>query len=129
MKYLRLVIVVLALAAFGCAGPVRPPNLGPVPSSGLKDGRYQAEAEHSPAYVKVEIEIKNGRLVNVNLLQHRYGLGGPAGEVIPGRIVKEQSTDVDAVSGATGSSVLIMTAVQAALDQARIDRDPAQGEK
>ncbi|MBE9570731.1 MAG: FMN-binding protein, partial [Proteobacteria bacterium] len=39
-------------------------------------------------------------------------------EVIPGRIVSEQSTVVDAVTGATNSSRVIMNAVQRAVEKA-----------
>jgi uncharacterized protein with FMN-binding domain len=46
-------------------------------------------------------------------------MGGKAEIVIVERIIAEQSTRVDAVSGATQSSRVIMHAVQGALDEAR----------
>jgi uncharacterized protein with FMN-binding domain len=45
-------------------------------------------------------------------------LGGPAEEIIPARIIEKQSTNVDAVSGATMSSDAIMNAVQFAIEEA-----------
>jgi uncharacterized protein with FMN-binding domain len=45
-------------------------------------------------------------------------LGGPAEEIIPARIIEKQSTNVDAVSGATMSSDAIMNAVQLAIERA-----------
>ena len=116
---LALVLVLWAVLVTACSTPVKTPDLGPVPM-GLRDGAYQGQAEHFPGRARVEIVIQGGRLTQVRLLEHRYGLGGQAGLLIPDRIVKVQSTDVDAVSGATGSSIIIMQAVQNALEQARL---------
>lgn len=119
MRRLIGLILILIVLFVGCAPKTRPTGLGPIPSSGLKDGVYQAEAESFPGWAQVEIIIENGRLTNISILRERVGLGGEAGKVIPSRIVEEQSTDVDAVSGATGSSYIIMEAVQSALDRAQ----------
>jgi uncharacterized protein with FMN-binding domain len=108
----------VVLLATACSVPVKTSDLGPVPV-GLRDGVYQGQAEHFPGRAMVEIVIEDGFLTQVRLLEHRYGLGGQAGLVIPDRIVQVQSTDVDAVSGATGSSIIIMMAVQNALSLAR----------
>ena len=115
---LALGCLIPVLLASACAGPVKTPDLGPVPM-GLRDGSYQGQAESFPGRARVEITIQGGRLTQIRLLEHRYGLGGQAGLIIPDRIVQVQSTDVDAVSGATGSSIIIMKAVQNALEQAR----------
>ena len=97
----------------------RPPiPLGPVPDSGPADGVYQGKSEIFPCMAEVEIVIRDNRLVDLRMVRERSGLGGKAKEVIPGRIVQAQSTRVDAVSGATRSSRVIMEAVQNALDKA-----------
>jgi len=44
-------------------------------------------------------------------------IGYRANSVIPARIVEKQSTDVDALSGATNSSHVIMNAVQRAVEK------------
>ena len=117
MRLRSAAVFLLLLVLAACSSPVRTPDLGPIPT-GLPDGRYLGEAEHFPAKAKVEVVVRDGRVADVILLEHRYGQGGPAGDAIPGRIVEEQSTDVDAVSGATGSSILIMQAVEQAIDRA-----------
>ncbi len=119
MKRLIGLMLILIVISIGCGPKPRPAGLGPVPPSGLKDGVYRAEAESFPGWAEVEIAIENGRLANVTILRERVGLGGEAGKVIPSRVIEKQSTDVDAVSGATGSSYIIMEAVQSAMDQAR----------
>jgi uncharacterized protein with FMN-binding domain len=44
--------------------------------------------------------------------------GDKANDIIPQRIIAEQSTAVDAVSGATNSSRVIINGVQKALEKA-----------
>ncbi|MFH1138943.1 MAG: FMN-binding protein [Pseudomonadota bacterium] len=113
-------LLILILSSWGCAHRNRPENLGPMPATGLRDGVYRASVAHFPGRADVEVEIRDGRLLEVRMLLDRAFLGTEAGRVMPGRIVAAQSTDVDAVSGATGSSNIILEAVQAALDQARV---------
>ena len=110
----------LGLLLLSACATARPPvPLGPVPDSGLTDGVYQGKAEIFPCMAEVEIVIKDHKLVDVRVVRERTGLGGEAKKVVPGRIVQAQSTSVDAVSGATRSSRVIMEAVQNALDKAR----------
>ncbi len=52
---------------------------------------------------------------------HQTWKGGIAEETIIARIISSQSTRVDAVSGATNSSRVIMNAVQTAIEKAYIN--------
>jgi uncharacterized protein with FMN-binding domain len=116
----RLALPMLAsLLLIACATARPPVPLGPVPQSGLNDGVYQGRAEMFPCMAEVEIVILDHRITDVKVVKERSGLGGKAKQIIPGRIVQAQSTSVDAVSGATRSSRVIMEAVQNALDKAR----------
>jgi uncharacterized protein with FMN-binding domain len=56
-------------------------------------------------------------ITDIKLVMHRNWRGEPAEAVIE-RIVEEQSTDVDVVTGATMSSRVIMNAVEDALKKA-----------
>jgi uncharacterized protein with FMN-binding domain len=109
---MRAVRLCLALWVVGCVTgtvgrPVRPGE--------LEDGVYEGEARSFPNKAKVRVTVKRGRI-----LSHiASGIGHRADDVIPGRIVAEQSTAVDAVTGATNSSRVIMNAVEAALQDAR----------
>jgi uncharacterized protein with FMN-binding domain len=47
--------------------------------------------------------------------------GVKADPIIQERIIESQSTNVDAVSGATNSSYVIMNAVQKAVEKAYVD--------
>ena len=91
---------------------------GPIPPDTLKDGTYDGEAKDGPVKVLVQITIKDQQIAKVDLLRHRTWKGKAAESIIPDRIIDEQSTKVDVVSGATVSSRAIMNAVEAAVKKA-----------
>lgn len=80
----------------------------------IPDGTYVGDYDVSLVYVKVEATVKNGRITDIKLLEHKNGKGEKA-EVIVDRIIKAQSLDVDTVSGATNSSIVIKKAIEIAL--------------
>jgi uncharacterized protein with FMN-binding domain len=59
----------------------------------------------------VEVTVQDGVITNIDILEHKNGRGKSA-EVVADRIMEEQKIDVDAVSGATNSSVVIKKAVE-----------------
>ncbi len=91
---------------------------GPITEGSLKDGVYEGSASVGPVKVVAEVTIDEHRIARVELLEHRTWKGGAAEGVIPGRIIEAQSTQVDAVSGATMSSRAIMNAVEVAIRKA-----------
>lgn len=92
---------------------------GPIVPRGLMDGVYDGQAKNGPVKVKASVKIQAQRIAEITLTEHRNWRGGPAEEVIPARIIDAQSTKVDAVSGATASSIAIMNAVEDAVHKAR----------
>ena len=95
------------------------PRGAPVPLEGLAAGSYQARSISFPNAAKVRVSIVSGRLETVELLTHNASpVGHRCDEVLPARMVEQQSTAVDAVSGATNSSNVIMDAAAKALDLA-----------
>ena len=85
----------------------------------LMDGIYEGSYRNGPNKAVVKVTIIGGRMVHVELVKHSASWKGKkASEIIPRRIVLEQSTRVDEVTGATNSSRVIMNAVQIALEKA-----------
>lgn len=82
--------------------------------SNVSDGVYVGEYDVDFVYAKVEVTVQNGVITNIDILGHKNGRGKPA-EVVADRIVEEQKIDVDTVSGATNSSIVIKKAVENAL--------------
>ncbi len=82
--------------------------------SDIADGVYIGEYDVNFIYAKVEVTVQNGKITNINILEHRNERG-KAAEAITNKIVDEQRIDVDAISGATNSSTVIKKAVENAL--------------
>lgn len=80
----------------------------------VEDGIYRGECDAGYIYAKAEVEIKNGVIVSVNLLEHRNERGKLAEKIVD-NIISEQRIDVDAISGATNSSNVIKKAVEKAV--------------
>lgn len=83
--------------------------------SDIRDGDYIGEYSITPVHVKVEVSVSDHQITNIAILQHDNGLGSKA-ESIVNDVVKKQSLDVDAVSGATVSSKCILKAVENAIE-------------
>ncbi len=90
----------------------------PVDSAKLADGTYQGSFRGGPNKAIVEVTIKDNSIVNINIIEHQAWKGKKIEETIVERIIARQSTRVDAVSGATNSSNVIMNAVQLAIEKA-----------
>ena len=80
----------------------------------VSDGTYTGSYARFPLDVEVEVVINDHKIVQIELLKHRNG-EGQAAETIPAEVVREQSLEVDAVSGATYSSIVILKAIEDAL--------------
>lgn len=104
---------ILTFCLAGCKSAVV--TGGPVDGSRLADGVFRGESKAGPNKAVVEVTIRDQKITEVNLLQSDAWKGHKADAIIPGRIVEKQSTSVDAVSGATNTSNVIMNAVESAL--------------
>ena len=93
---------------------VRETTIGGTDISNIPDGVYVGEYDVDFVYAKVEVTVQNGAVTNIDILEHKNGRGKPA-EIVADRIIQEQRIDVDAVSGATNSSVVIKKAVEDAV--------------
>ena len=113
---LAILLVVSMLALVACGG------------SGAKynDGTYTGSANgfNSETPIEVEVVVKEGKISEVNITKHEESVDdvaavGDALEQVPQAIVKNNSTDIDGVSGATYTSTGIKDAVNAALETAK----------
>lgn len=82
--------------------------------SDVSDGVYIGEYDVNFIYAKVEVTVQNREITDIIILEHRHE-HGKAAETVINEIVDEQRIDVDAVSGATNSSIVIKKAVENAL--------------
>lgn len=80
----------------------------------IPDRVYIGEYDVNFIYAKVEVDVSGGKIIDVRILEHRQERG-KAAEAVANEIVDEQRIDVDTVSGATNSSIVIKKAVEVAL--------------
>ena len=129
MKKIFIVIVVLFLiilfAAVSCSAfmqngmeeakkelmSINDPDL-----SKVKDGVCKGNKETVLVKADVEVSVFNNKITSINKIRHENGKGKPA-EVIIDNMVKENTTNVELVSGATMSSLVIRAAVIDALNK------------
>lgn len=88
-----------------------------IDTSDLSNGTYVGTGDGFAGPIEVEVIVKNGEITEINVLSHNEtdGVSDPAFDDIPTAIVDNNSADVDAVSGATGTSNGLMEAVNNAL--------------
>jgi NosR/NirI family nitrous oxide reductase transcriptional regulator len=86
-----------------------------------KDGTYTGVGRGFRPDLKVSVKVTGGKISNIEIVSHNESRGyyEQPFETVPKEIIESQSTNVDAVSGATRSSNGIMSAVADALSQAK----------
>ncbi|WP_438780467.1 FMN-binding protein [Enterococcus sp. DIV0187] len=111
-----LVVCVKVGADFLTKRTLKKVKINEVPISQVADGKYVGEAQIKPVSAKVNVQVENGKITDIEIKDHMTGLG-KNGEKIIDQIINKQSLEVDAISGATQSSVTITKAVENALTQ------------
>lgn len=90
-------------------------TFGDIDLNSVKDGIYEGEYDAGYIYAKVEVKIKDGKIVEINILEHRNERGEKAESII-NDVVDMQKIDVDVISGATNSSKVIKKAIEKAVE-------------
>lgn len=86
----------------------------------LENGIFQVKVQGQNGKVDLEVEISENKIINVNILEHSEteSMARAAFKIIPDSIIKTQSIDVDAVSGATTTSQAIIAGVREVIEKA-----------
>lgn len=126
-RIIAIIIVVIAFATISMTGylmsvkkyqnDVKNITFAEINMEDIKDGIYVGDCDVNFIYAKVQVTVKNGKLENIELLEHKNERGAAAERIV--KDIKEtQNIDVDVVSGATNSSIVIKKAVENALIEA-----------
>ncbi len=117
-KKIIIGIVLVGIVLIGVFLKVKSTKYEPVQVSmdltQLEDGTYEGASETNLVIVEVAVTIKEHKIKAIDIKKHVCGLGKKA-EVIVDHIVKNQTLQVDGVSGATMSSNVIKLAIEEAL--------------
>ena len=109
MKKMFILLLILAMVA------------GVVFAQTLKDGSYTTRGGGYLGDITVRVTVSEGRMTNIEVVEHQdtpMWVADVVRDLIP-RLIQEQRFNVDATSGATGTSEGIKQAVRLALVQAR----------
>lgn len=96
-------------------------DVKPEVKADFKDGKYTATSKGNNGDVTVEAEIKDGQVISINLAKHGEtdGIYQNAVKTVIPEIIKKQTSDVDAASGATRTSDAIKNAMKDIMAQAK----------
>lgn len=79
--------------------------------SKVADGVYDGSCETGVVNATVQVTVRDHVITDISLVRHDNGRGASA-EAVLQQMLRSQTTDVDAVSGATCSSKVIRKAVE-----------------
>ena len=88
---------------------IRTPDL-----SLIQDGVYNGTFDAFLVYADVDVSVYGHRITGITINEHKNGRGAGA-EVIIDEVLSKQSLEVDAITGATNSSKVILKAIEDAL--------------
>ncbi|HBC32160.1 MAG TPA: flavocytochrome c [Clostridiales bacterium] len=128
-KLISLLLALMMLASMAaCTQPATDtppaPPAGETPPAGdgegIKSGTYEVEGVGFGGKMSVKVTIKDGKIDDIEVLKdyETPGTGKIAMKLVSDRIIEGQSTNVEAVSGATISSAGLMAMVRKALEEA-----------
>ncbi len=89
-------------------------DVSDVDMQAVEDGSYTGASQTDLVKVTVEVIVADHKITDIKIIKHDNGKGAPA-EAIIKDMISENRCDVDTVTGATGSSVVIKSAVHNAL--------------
>lgn len=123
-KYLMPVAIAILLLFIAASGTkplieakleeLKDLTISHVDLSKIEDGVYTGKHKVFPILAEVEVTVNNHAITKIELLKHDNGRGSAA-EIIPDKVVEGQTLKIDAISGATYSSKIILKAIENAL--------------
>jgi len=105
----------------GALGATDTAGMGIMPRNVYQNGIYYGTGVGFAPGLKVQVEVVDGRINKIDVVEH-YETSGYYEEAfikITDGIIRSQSTEVDAVSGATYTSIGLVEAVENALEKAK----------
>jgi len=80
----------------------------------VQNGTYSGSFDAILVAADIDVIVRDGQIISIVLNSHKNERGAAA-EIITDAVIMSQSLDVDTVSGATNSSLVILKAIENAL--------------
>jgi len=90
--------------------------IGDINLAEVADGSYIGNYDVSLIKAEVKVDVKDHKIMNIELIKHENGKGESAESIIP-EVLEAQSIQVDTISGATNSSKVILKSIELALEK------------
>ncbi len=118
--FLVLIVLVGVMALYGTFGLKQTLNLTihPVDLSQISDGTYMGSYNSYRWSTTVEVTVSNHKITEIKKIKIQQGRDSLVNDLID-EIITKQTTNVDAISGATASSNSFLKAVEISLKGAR----------
>ena len=117
MKKIYIMMIVFLL--IGCASQemirVRQMDIQNVNASNIRNGEYIGSFSYGGFEYLVKTIVNGHKIIDIEILQNRDTRHAKRAEGVLSEILKEQTPDVDAISGATTTSKALMKAVENSL--------------
>ena len=115
----KIYLTILALFILGCASKemmiVRQMDIHNVDIANIRDGEYFGSFSYGGFEYKVKTIVNEHKITDIKILQNRDTKHSISAEGVVTEIIKKQTPNVDAVSGATTTSKALMKAVENSL--------------
>jgi len=115
----RLVALACLAAISSCMAPnatdVRQMPIYDVDLATVPDGAYEGSFEHKGFTYEVRTTVAGRRIVKIDVLKNRTSSYARKAEGVIPRVIAKQTPNVDAVTGATKSSKILLKAVENSL--------------
>lgn len=117
-----------AVPAVSAAKSAEPSAPAPAVSNNYKAGTYKGVGQGIHGAIELTVKVDTNKILEINITKmgETAGLGDKAVQKVAEDIVKNQSLNVDTVTGATVSSNAVIDAVKNALKQASISKTDSE---
>ncbi len=117
-----VVLVVAGIIAFSIIGKnleaLKTVEVKDIDISSVADGTYTGSYNAFPVTAEVSVTVKGHEITDIVIKSHGHGPDHGA-DAITGEVIEAQSLKVDAVSGATMSSKVMLLAIEDALEKGK----------
>jgi len=89
-----------------------------ISAAGLPDGAYLGESAIGNFIYRVKVEVSTGKIISISAMGSRYNVYAEYAQGVFNKMVRDQTANTDAITGATTTSKAYMKAVEDALSKA-----------
>ena len=116
LPYLITAVCACLLGIFALAMAIRPQvlDIGKADLRTVSNGTYVGVCQNKILFAVVQVEVYDHRIADAKVLWHKASYL-PQANAVAASVVKSQSLDVDAISGATLTRATVLKAIENAL--------------